>query len=419
MRIQYPKHGEKIQKVGDEWVIPDQVQIPYIVGDGVGADINPVMRHVIDTTVAKAYGGKRAIHWFEIYAGQKAMELTCGKNALPQETLDAICKYHVAIKGPLETPVGGGLRSLNVALRQQLDLYLCMRPVKYYPGVPSPVKQPEKVDMTVFRENSEDIYTGIEFTAGSREAEALIMRLKKRFVNANLRFPKSSGVGLKIISEEASKRLVRSALRYALDTPGVGTVTLVHKGNIMKYTEGSFCKWGYEIARSEFAAKPTGIANEHKVLAPDGREVIVNDVIADAFFQAILLTPEKFQVIATMNLNGDYISDALAAQVGGIGIAPGANFGDRCALFEATHGTAPGLEGMNKVNPLSLILSANIMLNFFHWHEASELLEAALVETIKQKKVTFDFAMQMEGVVPLSTSDFQDALVSNIHAVTL
>lgn len=389
--------------------VPDRPVIPYIEGDGIGSDITPAMIQVVNAAVEKAYGEKKSIKWLEVYAGQKAFDLT--GEWLPQETLNVIEKNHVAIKGPLATPVGGGIRSLNVALRQKLMLNICQRPIKYFDGVPSPMKNPELVDMVVFRENSEDIYAGIEFEAGDSQTVRLLELLQTSYgVDRPIR-NESTGVGLKIISEEASKRLVRSAVRYALEHKK-NYVSLVHKGNIMKYTEGAFYHWGYDVVIDEFNAKKAEYGYE--IEDDTGHKVLVTDVIADACFQKVLLKPEDFDVIATMNLNGDYLSDALAAQVGGIGIAPGANLNDRTAIFEATHGTAPLYAGKNLANPSSLILSAHMMLEHIGWVEAADILYKGVSKAIKKGLVTQDFARHLDGIDSLTTSEFAEAICKNM-----
>ncbi|AEN73380.1 NADP-dependent isocitrate dehydrogenase [Rhodothermus marinus] len=408
-----PAEGVRIQKRPDGTLeVPDQPIIPFIEGDGTGPDIWRAAKLVFDAAVEKAYGGRRKIVWFEVFAGEKAYNQL--GTWLPEDTLKAIDYYLVAIKGPLTTPVGGGIRSLNVALRQQLDLYACVRPVRYFPGVPSPVKHPELVDMVIFRENSEDVYAGIEFPAGSPEAQKLIRFLQEELGVTKIRFPETSGIGIKPISRDGTRRLVRAAIRYAIER-GRKSVTLVHKGNIMKFTEGAFREWGYELAREEFGARPLDGGPWH-VIEHDGREIVIKDVIADAFLQQILTRPAEYDVIATMNLNGDYISDALAAQVGGIGIAPGANINYETghAVFEATHGTAPKYAGQDKVNPSSVILSGEMMLRYMGWHEAADLIIRGIERTIAQKRVTYDFHRLMEGATLLRTSEFGQAIVENM-----
>lgn len=394
--------------------VPNQPIIPYIEGDGIGVDISPVMIKVVDAAVKKAYGGDKQIEWLEIYAGEKATKVFGDDVWLPEETLEAIKEYSVAIKGPLTTPVGGGIRSLNVALRQKLDLYVCLRPVRYFKGTPSPVKHPERVDMVIFRENSEGIYAGIEWAADTPDAKKLIDFLKKEMGVTQIRFDKHCGVGIKPISKQGAERLIARALQYAIDNDH-DSVTLVHKGNIMKFTEGAFKEWGYQLAKDKFGAQEIDGGPWCSFKNPNnGKEIIVKDVIADAFLQQILLRPTEYSVIATPNLNGDYISDALAAQVGGIGIAPGANMGDKMALFEATHGTAPKYAGQDKVNPGSLILSAEMMLRHMGWLEAADLIIEAMERTISAKTVTYDFERLMDGAKLLSCSEFGDALIANM-----
>ncbi|XSG83823.1 MAG: NADP-dependent isocitrate dehydrogenase [Methylohalobius sp. ZOD2] len=416
-KIQIPTEGDKIRVNDDHSLnVPDRPIIPFIEGDGTGRDITPVMREVVDAAVARAYGSRRKIAWMEIFAGEKANRLYGGDVWLPEETVAAIRDYAVAIKGPLTTPVGGGIRSLNVTLRQTLDLYVCLRPVRYFDGVPSPMKHPEHVDMVVFRENSEDVYAGIEWAAGSKEADQVIGFLQGEMGVTRIRFPQHCGIGIKAISAAGSKRLVRRALQYAIDHDRA-SVTLVHKGNIMKFTEGAFRNWGYEVAREAFGAQPLDGGPWQVFPNPrTGAKIVVKDVIADAFLQQILLRPEDFDVIATPNLNGDYISDALAAQVGGIGMAPGGNLSDRVALFEATHGTAPKYAGQDKVNPGSLILSAQMMLQHMGWHEAAELISAGLEGAIRAKTVTYDLARLMEEAREISCSDFGKAVVQHMKA---
>ncbi len=399
--------GEKIT-VGQDSVlkVPDHPVIPFIEGDGIGVDITPVMKRVVDAAVARAYGTKRSIVWREIYAGEKAHQRS--GHYLPKETLADIADYVVSIKGPLTTPIGGGLRSLNVSLRQELDLYVCLRPVRYFEGVPSPLKEPEKTDMVIFRENSEDIYAGIEWPAESAEAQQLIRFLTDTLGVRSIRFPMTSGVGIKPVSREGTERLVRKAFLYAIKHKRP-SVTLVHKGNIMKFTEGAFRQWGMDLARREFGA--TEQEGRLVIPAPDGASVVVKDVIADAFLQQILLRPEDYSVIATLNLNGDYISDALAAQVGGIGMAPGANLSDSVAMFEATHGTAPRYAGQDKVNPSSLILSAEMMLRHMGWTEAADLIVHGLGAALRKGQVTYDLARLMPGATELSCSGFGEAIV--------
>ncbi|NYT66227.1 NADP-dependent isocitrate dehydrogenase [Alcaligenaceae bacterium] len=413
--IKIPAVGQKISVNADFSLnVPDEPIIPYIEGDGTGVDISPVMIKVVDAAVAKAYDGKRKIHWMEIYAGEKSTQIYGPDVWLPEETLDAVKNYVVSIKGPLTTPVGGGIRSLNVALRQQLDLYVCLRPVRYFAGTPSPVREPEKTNMVIFRENSEDIYAGIEFEAGSEQAKELIDFLQSKLGVNKIRFPASSGIGIKPVSREGTQRLVRKAIQYAIDNDR-SSVTLVHKGNIMKYTEGGFRDWGYELAQEEFGAQLIDGGPWCKFKNPKtGREITIKDSIADAFLQQILLRPAEYDVIATLNLNGDYVSDALAAQVGGIGIAPGANLSDSVAMFEATHGTAPKYAGKDYVNPGSLILSAEMMLRHMGWTEAADLIIASMEKSIQSKKVTYDFARLMEGASQVSCSGFGQVMINNM-----
>ncbi|MGB5535219.1 MAG: NADP-dependent isocitrate dehydrogenase, partial [Thiogranum sp.] len=394
--------------------VPDQPIVPYIEGDGIGIDITPVMCAVVNAAVEKAFGGDRRISWMEIYAGEKSNQVYGANTWLPDETLQAIQDFAVAIKGPLTTPVGGGIRSLNVALRQELDLYLCLRPVRYYEGTPSPLKEPEKTDMVIFRENSEDIYAGIEWEAGSAEVKKVIDFLQQEMGVSKIRFPETSGIGIKPVSADGTRRLVRRALQYAIDQDR-SSVTLVHKGNIMKFTEGAFKNWGYQLAREEFGAReidggPWCAFDNPKT----GNEIVVKDVIADAFLQQILLRPTEYSVIATLNLNGDYISDALAAQVGGIGMAPGANLSDKVALFEATHGTAPKYAGKDQVNPSSLILSAEMMLRHMGWNAAADLIVKGLSGAIAAKTVTYDLDRLMDGSKKLSCSQFGQAIIDHM-----
>ena len=413
--IEVPAQGQKITVNADMSLhVPDQPIIPFIEGDGTGADITPVMIKVVDAAVAKAYGGKRKIHWMEIYAGEKSTRIYGPDVWLPDETLQVVRDYVISIKGPLTTPVGGGIRSLNVTLRQELDLYVCLRPVQYFKGVPSPVKEPEKVNMVIFRENSEDIYAGIEFPAESDKAKKLIRILRDEFGVGKIRFPETSGIGVKPVSREGTQRLVRKAIQYAIDHDKPN-VTLVHKGNIMKYTEGAFRDWGYELAASEFGGELIDGGPWMRVKNPNtGKDITIKDSIADAFLQQILLRPVEYSVIATLNLNGDYISDALAAQVGGIGIAPGANMSDSVAMFEATHGTAPKYAGKDYVNPGSEILSAEMMLRHMGWSEAAELIIASMEKSILSKKVTYDFARLMDGATQVSCSGFGDVMIANM-----
>ena len=413
--IVIPADGAKITVNKDfSLSVPDRPVIPFIEGDGIGADITPAMRKVVDAAVAKAYGGRRKISWMEVYAGEKAVKVYGGDTWLPEETLRAVKEFAVSIKGPLTTPVGGGIRSLNVTLRQELDLYVCLRPVRYFRGVPSPLKEPEKTDMVIFRENSEDIYAGIEWAAGSAEARKVIAFLENEMGVKKIRFPATSAIGIKPVSREGTERLVRRAIQYAIarDRP---SVTLVHKGNIMKFTEGGFKSWGYDLARREFGAELIEQGPWMRLKNPKtGKEIVVKDVIADNFLQQILLRPEEYSVIATLNLNGDYISDALAAQVGGIGIAPGANLSDTVAMFEATHGTAPKYAGKDMVNPGSLILSAEMMLRHLGWAEAADLIVRGMEGAIAAKTVTYDFARLTPGATQVGCSGFADAVVQHM-----
>jgi len=413
--VTVPAGGQKITVNADFSLnVPDQPIIPYIEGDGTGLDITPVMLKVVDAAVAKCYGGRRRIHWMEIFAGEKATRVYGPDVWLPDETLDIVKDYIVSIKGPLTTPVGGGIRSLNVTLRQQLDLYVCLRPVRYFKGVPSPVKAPEKVNMVIFRENSEDIYAGIEYEAGSDQAKKLIKFLKDEMGATKIRFPETSAIGIKPVSIEGTERLVRKAIQYAIDNDRP-SVTLVHKGNIMKFTEGGFRDWGYALAQKEFGAQLIDGGPWVKFKNPKtGRDITVKDVIADAFLQQIILRPAEYSVIATLNLNGDYVSDALAAQVGGIGIAPGANMSDTVAMFEATHGTAPKYAGKDYVNPGSEILSAEMMLRHMGWTEAADLIIASMERAILSKKVTYDFARQMDGATQVSCSGFGQVMIDHM-----
>ncbi|MCR2747778.1 NADP-dependent isocitrate dehydrogenase [Limnobacter parvus] len=411
--IKIPAVGEKITVNSDYSLnVPDQPIIPYIEGDGTGFDITPVMIDVVDASVAKAYGGKRKISWMEIYAGEKATKVYGPDVWLPDETLEVLKDYVVSVKGPLTTPVGGGIRSINVALRQQLDLYVCLRPVRYFAGVPSPVKEPHKTDMVIFRENSEDIYAGIEYEAESDKAKKLIKFLREEMGVSKIRFPETSGIGIKPISKEGTERLFRKAIQYAIDNKKP-SVTIVHKGNIMKYTEGAFAAWSYTLAKNEFGAELLDGGPWMKIKAPHG-DIVIKDVIADAFLQQILLRPAEYSVIATMNLNGDYISDALAAQVGGIGIAPGANLSDSIAMFEATHGTAPKYAGKDYVNPGSQILSAEMMLRHMGWVEAADLIISSMEKSITSKNVTYDFARLMDGATQVSCSGFGQVMIDHM-----
>ncbi|MBD8496412.1 NADP-dependent isocitrate dehydrogenase [Pseudomonas syringae] len=413
--ITIPATGERITLNPDHSLnVPDRPIIPYVEGDGIGADITPAMLKVVDAAVEKAYHGVRRIAWMEIFAGEKATRVYSPDTWLPDETLDAVREFVVSIKGPLTTPVGGGIRSLNVALRQQLDLYVCLRPVRWFAGVPSPVRRPGEVDMVIFRENSEDIYAGIEWQAGSPEADKVIRFLKEEMGVHRLRFAHDCGIGIKPVSREGTMRLVRKALQYAVDHDR-RSVTIVHKGNIMKYTEGAFKEWAYEVAMGEFGATPLdGGPWLRFTNAQTGREIIVKDVIADAMLQQVLLRPAEYDVIATLNLNGDYLSDALAAQVGGIGIAPGANLSDEVAMFEATHGTAPGYAGKDQVNPGSLILSAEMMLRHLGWEEAADRVIRGLEGAISARTVTYDFERLMDGATRVSCSGFGEAIIAHM-----
>ncbi|MFL5930141.1 MAG: NADP-dependent isocitrate dehydrogenase [Gaiellaceae bacterium] len=391
---------------------PAEPIVPFIEGDGIGVDITPVMKAVVDAAVERSYGGARRIHWMEIYAGEKSTRIYGPDVWLPDETLQAVREYGLAIKGPMTTPVGGGMRSLNVALRQELDLYTCLRPVRWFRGVPSPLKDPSPVDMVIFRENTEDIYAGIEWEAESAGARKVIDFLQDEMGVRKIRFPETSGIGVKPVSREGTERLVRAAIRYAIEN-GRTSVTLVHKGNIMKFTEGAFRDWGYALAEREFGATPLD-GGPWMTIEADGRSIVVKDVIADAFLQQILLRPAEYDVIATLNLNGDYVSDALAAQVGGIGIAPGANIGDDAAIFEATHGTAPKYAGQDKVNPGSLILSAEMMLRYLGWREAADLIVSSMEAAIGDEIVTYDFARLMDGATEVGSSAFGRAMIERM-----
>ncbi|TCV82330.1 NADP-dependent isocitrate dehydrogenase [Sulfurirhabdus autotrophica] len=408
--IKVPANGEKITVNSDFTLsVPNCPVIPFIEGDGIGVDVTPVMRKVVDAAVAKAYDSKKSIAWMEVYAGEKSVKVYGDDTWLPEETVEAVREYGVSIKGPLTTPTSGGMRSLNVALRQMLDLYVCLRPVRYFKGVPSPVKEPEKVDMVIFRENTEDIYAGVEWEAGSPEVKKLIEFLQKEMGVTKIRFPETSAIGIKPVSVEGSERLIRRAIQYAIDN-NRRSVTLVHKGNIMKFTEGGFKKWGYELAKREFGG--VEIDGGPWVKLPNG--IVIKDVIADAFLQQILLRPAEYDVIATLNLNGDYVSDALAAEVGGIGIAPGANLSNDVAMFEATHGTAPKYAGKDYVNPGSIILSAEMMLRHLGWLEAADLIVKGMDGAIAAKTVTYDFARLMEGATEISCSAFGQAMIDNM-----
>ena len=412
--IKVPKTGSKISIKDGILTVPDNPIIPFIEGDGIGVDITPAMIDVVNNAVEKAYKGDKKIEWMEVYCGEKSTNVYSKDTWLPDETIEALREYVVSIKGPLTTPIGGGIRSLNVSLRQILDLYVCLRPIRYFSGVPSPVKNPADVDMVIFRENSEDIYAGIEFQSQSDEAKQLIKILQDQFKTSQIRFPDTAGLGVKPISEEGTKRLVKQAFDYAI-TNDRSSVTLVHKGNIMKYTEGAFMEWGYELAQTDYAGNELDGGPWHAIKNPNnGKTIIIKDVICDAFLQQILLRPTDYDVIATMNLNGDYISDALAAMVGGIGIAPGANLSDDFAVFEATHGTAPKYAGKNQVNPGSLILSAEMMLRHMGWLEAADLLIESMDRTIGAKKVTYDFARMMNDAEKVSSSGFADEMIKRM-----
>ncbi|SEK93092.1 NADP-dependent isocitrate dehydrogenase [Halomonas daqiaonensis] len=414
-KIVLPEGGQKITVNADNSLnVPNEPVIPFIEGDGIGVDVTPAMKIAIDSAVQKAYNGERKIHWMEVYAGEKATQVYDADTWLPEETLEAVKDYVVSIKGPLTTPVGGGIRSLNVALRQKLDLYVCLRPVRWFEGVPSPVKKPADVDMVIFRENSEDIYAGIEWKAGTPEADKVIKFLREEMGVQNIRFPENCGIGVKPVSIEGTKRLVRQALQYTIDNDRE-SLTLVHKGNIMKFTEGAFKDWGYELAKEEFGAELLDGGPWMTMKNPNtGKEIVIKDVIADAMLQQILLRPAEYDVIATLNLNGDYLSDALAAEVGGIGIAPGANLSDAVGMFEATHGTAPKYAGQDKVNPGSLILSAEMMLRHMGWVEAADLVLKGMEKAISKGEVTYDFHRLMDDAKLLKCSEFGQAVADNM-----
>lgn len=412
--IKIPSDGNAIQLDNGKLIVPNNPIIPYIEGDGIGIDVTPTMITVVNAAVEKAYNHDRKIHWMEVYAGEKATQIYDSETWLPDETLTAFKEFKVGIKGPLTTPVGGGMRSLNVALRQVLDLFVCQRPVQWFTGVPSPVKKPQEVDMVIFRENSEDIYAGIEYKAGTEQADKLIEFLITEMGVNNIRFKENCGIGIKPVSKEGTQRLVKKAIQYAIDNDR-SSVTLVHKGNIMKFTEGAFKEWGYEIAKEAFGAVMLDGGPWCKITNPKtGKDIIIKDVIADAMLQQILLRPAEYSVIATLNLNGDYLSDALAAQVGGIGIAPGANISEEIAIFEATHGTAPKYAGLNKVNPGSVILSAEMMLRHMGWYEAADLLLKGMSGAIKAKTVTYDFERLMEGATLVTCSEFGDCIIDHM-----
>ncbi len=413
-KIKVPKKGSKITYDKGKIIIPDNPIIPYIEGDGIGVDITPPMINVVNEAVKIAYKDKKKIEWMEVYCGEKATQVYSKDTWLPDETIDALKEFVVSIKGPLTTPVGGGIRSLNVSLRQILDLYVCLRPIRYFDGVPSPVKRPQDVDMVIFRENSEDIYCGVEFEGNSKEAKSLVKTLKTRFDVSKIRFDDNVGIGVKPISKDGTSRLVKKAIDYAIDN-NRSSVTLVHKGNIMKYTEGAFRDWGYELAKNEYGGIEIDEGPWQEIVNPNnGKKIVIKDVICDAFLQQILLRPMEYDVIATMNLNGDYISDALAAMVGGIGIAPGANISDEYAVFEATHGTAPKYAGQNKVNPGSLILSAEMMLRHIGWIDAADLIMSSMDRAIGAKKVTYDFARMMSDADLVSSSGFADEMIKRM-----
>ena len=413
-KIKVPKKGNKISYKDGKILVPDNPIIPFIEGDGIGVDITPPMIKVVNEAVKVAYGNKKKIEWMEVFCGEKATKVYSKDTWLPEETIEALKEYVVSIKGPLTTPVGGGIRSLNVSLRQLMDLYVCSRPIRYFNGVPSPVKRPQDVDMTIFRENSEDIYCGVEFEANSKESKNLIKILKSKFDVTKIRFDDNVGIGVKPISKEGTSRLVKKAIDFAIDN-NRSSVTLVHKGNIMKFTEGAFRDWGYELAANEYGGQEIDEGPWQEIVNPNnGRKIVIKDVICDAFLQQILLRPTEYDVIATMNLNGDYISDALAAMVGGIGIAPGANISDEYAVFEATHGTAPKYAGQNKVNPGSLILSAEMMLRHMGWGEAADILITSMDRTIGAKKVTYDFARMMDDADQVSSSGFADEMIKRM-----
>ena len=413
-KIKIPKKGEKISYKKGVLTVPDNPIIPFIEGDGIGVDITPPMINVVNQAVKIAYSGERKIEWMEVYCGEKATQVYDKDTWLPDETIEALKEYVVSIKGPLTTPVGGGIRSLNVSLRQLLDLYVCLRPIRYFDGVPSPVKRPQDVDMVIFRENSEDIYCGVEFEGNSKEAKKLVKTLKNDFEVSKIRFEENVGIGVKPISQSGTTRLVKKAIDYAIANNRT-SVTLVHKGNIMKFTEGAFRDWGYEVAKNDYGGVEIDEGPWQEITNPkNGKKIIIKDVICDAFLQQILLRPTEYDVIATMNLNGDYISDALAAMVGGIGIAPGANISDDYAVFEATHGTAPKYAGKNQVNPGSIILSAEMMLRHMGWVEAADILMESMDRTISAKKVTYDFHRMMDNAEKVTSSGFADEMIKRM-----
>ena len=413
-KIKIPKKGEKISYKKGVLTVPDNPIIPFIEGDGIGVDITPPMINVVNQAVKIAYSGERKIEWMEVYCGEKATQVYDKDTWLPDETIEALKEYVVSIKGPLTTPVGGGIRSLNVSLRQLLDLYVCLRPIRYFDGVPSPVKRPQDVDMVIFRENSEDIYCGVEFEGNSKDAKKLVKSLKNDFEVSKIRFEENVGIGVKPISQAGTTRLVKKAIDYAIANNRT-SVTLVHKGNIMKFTEGAFRDWGYEVAKNDYGGVEIDEGPWQEITNPkNGKKIIIKDVICDAFLQQILLRPTEYDVIATMNLNGDYISDALAAMVGGIGIAPGANISDDYAVFEATHGTAPKYAGKNQVNPGSIILSAEMMLRHMGWVEAADILMESMDRTISAKKVTYDFHRMMDNAEKVTSSGFADEMIKRM-----
>ena len=413
-KIKIPKKGSKISYKDGKIIVPNNPIVPFIEGDGIGVDITPPMINVVNEAVKIAYNGNKKIEWMEVFCGEKATKIYSKDTWMPDETIEALKEFAVSIKGPLTTPVGGGIRSLNVSLRQLLDLYVCLRPIRYFDGVPSPIKNPQDVDMVIFRENSEDIYCGVEFEGNSKEAKSLVNTLKTEFNVSKIRFDENVGIGVKPISKDGTSRLVKKAIDYAVDN-NRSSVTLVHKGNIMKYTEGAFRDWGYELSKTLYGGLEIDEGPWQEIINPNnGKKIVIKDVICDAFLQQILLRPTEYDVIATMNLNGDYISDALAAMVGGIGIAPGANISDNYAVFEATHGTAPKYAGQNRVNPGSLILSAEMMLRHMGWTEAADLIMTAMDRAISAKKVTYDFARMMNDADLVSSSGFADEMIKRM-----
>ena len=413
-KIKIPKKGSKISYKDGKIIVPDNPIVPFIEGDGIGVDITPPMINVVNEAVKIAYNGNKKIEWMEVFCGEKATKIYSKDTWMPDETIEALKEFAVSIKGPLTTPVGGGIRSLNVSLRQLLDLYVCLRPIRYFDGVPSPIKNPQDVDMVIFRENSEDIYCGVEFEGNSKEAKSLVNTLKTEFNVSKIRFDENVGIGVKPISKDGTSRLVKKAIDYAVDN-NRSSVTLVHKGNIMKYTEGAFRDWGYELSKTLYGGLEIDEGPWQEIINPNnGKKIVIKDVICDAFLQQILLRPTEYDVIATMNLNGDYISDALAAMVGGIGIAPGANISDKYAVFEATHGTAPKYAGQNRVNPGSLILSAEMMLRHMGWIEAADIIMTAMDRVISAKKVTYDFARMMNDADLVSSSGFADEMIKRM-----